>query len=224
MKNLSYAAAWLRLLFNNETWSNLAGGLEGTSSAGYLYVSLHSADPSTIPSQNTNEASYTGYSRQAVARTTDGWTVTNNVVSNAATISFGVCTANGQTITHVGIGTGTGETLTLYSFPLVSEWKDFQGVSGQTSFETNENNLVTGDIVQVIPTILSSLPTPLEKGVNYYIVSTTTGLIQLSTTLNGSPITITASGYGMLGKISPIVVDLNVEPVFASGKLTITEE
>ena len=39
----------------------------GSSVAGSLYVSLHTADPGVGGGQNTNEATYSGYARVAVA-------------------------------------------------------------------------------------------------------------------------------------------------------------
>ncbi len=69
-----------------------------------LYVSLHTADPGEAGSQTTSEATYTGYARATVARTSGGWTVTNNVAANTATVSFPECTGGTNTITHVGIG------------------------------------------------------------------------------------------------------------------------
>ncbi|WP_208858185.1 hypothetical protein [Ensifer sp. LC163] len=51
------------------------------------------------------EATYTSYARVAVARTTGGWTVTNNSVSPVANIDFPAATGGTNTITHFGVGT-----------------------------------------------------------------------------------------------------------------------
>ncbi len=108
---------WLKLLFNNTTWANVgdATGIVGSGTAGSLFVSLHTADPGEAGDQTTSEISYTGYARVAVARTSGGWTITNNSVSPAATISFGLMTAGtGGTVTHFGVGratSGAGELL-----------------------------------------------------------------------------------------------------------------
>lgn len=79
-----------------------------------LYISLHTGDPGEGGSQTTSEATYTGYARVAVARTTSGWTVTSGACTNDAEIAFGACTAGSNTITHVVIGkasSGTGQIL-----------------------------------------------------------------------------------------------------------------
>ena len=81
-----------------------------------LYVSLHTGDPGEAGDQTTNEATYTGYARVAVARDSGGWTVTGSQAANTAEITFPECTAGSDTITHVGIGTSsTGAGTLLYS-------------------------------------------------------------------------------------------------------------
>ena len=106
----------LLLVFNN-TGASLIGdatGLRGSTVAGSLYVSLHTADPGEAGSQTTNETSYTSYARVAVSRSAGGWTVTNNEVVPVTAISFPTCTGGTATITHFGIGTdssGAGKLL-----------------------------------------------------------------------------------------------------------------
>ncbi len=115
-KGNTYESDLLLLVFNN-TNIGLVGdatGLRGSTTAGSLYVSLHTADPGEAGTQTTNEVSYTGYARVAVARSGAGWTVTGNSVSPAAAITFGACTAGSATATHFGVGTdvsGTGKLL-----------------------------------------------------------------------------------------------------------------
>lgn len=67
----------LNLLFNNTNAANIgdATGLRGSSSAGSLYLSLHTADPGLTGDQTTSEATYTSYTRVGVVRTSSGWTI-----------------------------------------------------------------------------------------------------------------------------------------------------
>lgn len=118
---MSKSNAWenglLLLLFNNTNFANVgdATGLRGSSTAGALYVSLHTADPGEAGTQSTSEASYTGYARVSVPRSGANWTVTGNSVSPAATISFPACTGGTNTITHFAIGlASTGANALLY--------------------------------------------------------------------------------------------------------------
>jgi hypothetical protein len=99
----------LLLLFNNTNIANMgdATGVRGSTAAGSLYISLHTADPGEAGVQNTSETSYTGYARVAAARSSAGWTVSGTAptqVVNAATITFGTSTVGTPTITHFGVG------------------------------------------------------------------------------------------------------------------------
>lgn len=104
----------LKLIFNATAIANIADNA-ASSPLTNLYVSLHTADPGEAGNQTTNEISYTGYARVAVARTSGGWTVSGSSVSPVADITFGQMTAGtGGTATHAAIGTassGTGKIL-----------------------------------------------------------------------------------------------------------------
>ncbi len=104
----------LKLIFNATAIANIADNA-ASSPLTNLYVALHTADPGESGNQSTNEISYTGYARVAVARTTGGWTVTGSSVSPVADVTFGQMTAGaGGTATHASIGTassGTGKIL-----------------------------------------------------------------------------------------------------------------
>lgn len=116
-KTNSWENGLLLLLFNNTNFANVgdATGLRGSSTAGSLYLSLHTADPGEAGDQTTNETTYTSYARVAVARSGAGFTVTGNSVSPAATVTFPACTGGTATITHVGVGTASsGAGVLLY--------------------------------------------------------------------------------------------------------------
>lgn len=105
----------LGLIFNGDAIANLADNA-GTSPLTELYVSLHTADPGEAGDQTTNECAYTSYARVAVARTSGGWTITDNSVSPAANIDFPAAIGGTETATHVAIGTAsTGTGKILYS-------------------------------------------------------------------------------------------------------------
>lgn len=108
----------LELIFKNTNFANVgdATGLRGSTTAGNLYVSLHTADPGEAGDQTTSETAYTSYARVAVVRSGSGFTVTANSVSPAADVSFPACTGSTSTITHFGIGTASsGAGVLLYS-------------------------------------------------------------------------------------------------------------
>jgi hypothetical protein len=116
-KSNAHENAYLLLLFNNTNFANVGDvtGLRGSSTAGALFVSLHTADPGEAGTQATNEATYTSYARVSVPRNGSSWVVTGNTVNPAGTISFPTSTGGSNTITHFGVGlASTGGNLLLY--------------------------------------------------------------------------------------------------------------
>lgn len=94
----------VKLTFNATAIANFADNA-ASSPLTNLYVALHTADPGEAGSQTTSEATYGAYARVAVARTSGGWTVTNNAVENAAAVVFPEATSGTNTITHFSVGT-----------------------------------------------------------------------------------------------------------------------
>jgi len=80
-----------------------------TGSQTHLYLSLHTALPTT--SQSHNEANYSGYVRVAVPRSGTHWSRLDSSISPVSPIEFPACTGGVNTITHFSIGVqdmGTG--------------------------------------------------------------------------------------------------------------------
>lgn len=116
-KTTAFLEAVEDLIFNNANIANVgdATGLRGSSSAGVLYLSLHSSSPGLSGTQSTNEVSYTGYARQSVARSGGAWTRTGADTSPTANVQFPSCTGGSVTATYAGIGTdATGSGTLLY--------------------------------------------------------------------------------------------------------------
>lgn len=101
----SFETAVLTLYFNNTNHANVgdATGVRGSTTAGSFYIALYTADPGEAGTATTSEATYTNYARVAVARSSGGFTISGNSVSNAAVVSFPTCGASGNTITYFGI-------------------------------------------------------------------------------------------------------------------------
>lgn len=117
-KSDTFESDMLKLIFNGTAIANLADNASSGPLTN-LYLSLHSADPGETGVQNSNEVSYTGYARVAVARNSGGWTVSGTAPTQAAlaaNVDFGACTAGSVTATHFGVGVGSsGATKLLYS-------------------------------------------------------------------------------------------------------------
>lgn len=99
----------MSLVVQNTAWANLGNtaGVQPSSAAGSLFVSLHTATLTASSTQSTSEAAYTGYARVGVARSSGGWTKTGSsptVMENAAAVTFGACTAGSETETNFATG------------------------------------------------------------------------------------------------------------------------
>lgn len=78
-----------------------------------FWLALYTASPAEGGSAVTNEATYGGYARKQISRTT-GFTVSSNTVSNAGLEQFDACTSGSNVITHVAIVTsssGAGDVI-----------------------------------------------------------------------------------------------------------------
>lgn len=132
----------LKMIFNATPIANLADNA-AASPLTTLFVALHTADPGDTGVQNTSEATYTGYARVSVARTSGGWTVSGTAPSqaqNAAAITFGACTAGSNVITHASVGVASsGATKILYVAPLTASLSVSAGIT--PSFDTGTNRL-----------------------------------------------------------------------------------
>ncbi len=121
-KSNTFESDLLLLIFNNVAIADIGdvAGLRASTTAGSLWVSLHTADPGETGSAVTSETAYTGYLRVASARSAAAWTVSGTAptqVSPVANIDFVECSASpGGAITHFGIvNTASGAGKLLYS-------------------------------------------------------------------------------------------------------------
>lgn len=218
---------FLLLVFNNTNISLVgdATGLRGSTTAGSLYVSLHTAEPGEAGSQNTSETAYTNYARVAVARSGSGWTVSGNQVSNAAAVIFAQCGVTGATITHFGVGTdSSGAGKLLFKAPLSSV------VQGPFTAKTDDtitipgHSLAVDERVAFYPAFGSSLPTGITEGTIYWVKTVSGDDITISTTQGGGTLDITAVGDGVAIESSTLAVSSGITPSFAIGALVINED
>lgn len=141
-KTDSWENALLLLLFNNTGAANIgdATGLRGSTTAGSLYFSLHTADPGETGNQSTSEVAYGSYARVAINRASGagGFTVAANSVSpTTQPVNFPACTSGTATATHFGIGTAaSGTGVLLYKGALSASIAVSSGVTPQAQTVT----------------------------------------------------------------------------------------
>ena len=138
-KSDAFESDLLKLLFNATAIAFVADNA-ATTPLTNLFVSLHTADPGETGTQSTSEATYTGYARVSVVRTTGGWTVSGTsptTVNPVATISFPACTAGSNTITFFAVGAATsGASKIFYSGTVTPNMSVSAGVTPQLSTAT----------------------------------------------------------------------------------------
>lgn len=223
----AYETALLTLEFNNTNIATVgdATGLRGSSTAGSFYIALHTADPGEAGDATTSEATFTGYGRQAVARSAGGWTISGNSVSNAAAITFGQNTGSDQTVGFFSISAGTdgaGAEVNVRYGPLIASgatWLPFTAKADDT-ITIPANPFVVDDRIVMAAAYDGSLPTGITQGTIYWVKTVSTNDITISTTQGGSTLDITAVGSGVCIKAKPLAVRGGIDSVqFAIGTL-----
>jgi hypothetical protein len=98
----------LGLYYNATAIANIADNA-AASPISNIKVRLATASYTAASTGSANEATYTNYSAQDVARSTGGWAAPSaGATSNAAAIEFPQCGASGNTITSAATTKGAG--------------------------------------------------------------------------------------------------------------------
>jgi len=103
--------AVLNAIFRAVAWANMLDNA-ASSPATTFDISLHTATGADGDAHNANEATYTGYARVSIARSTGGWdAASGGATQNTAAITFAVCTAGSNTIQSFKIIRGASEVI-----------------------------------------------------------------------------------------------------------------
>lgn len=123
----AFAQKLAALLFNRASVANLADDTTNAPLAN-LFLSLHTSSPGAGGTALTNEVSYTGYARKAVARSAGQWSCAGGVASLVNDQSFPASGGGaGGTVTHWAVceaATGAAEIIAFgtlnSSIPIVT--------------------------------------------------------------------------------------------------------
>ena len=145
-KSDTFETQLLAHIFQNAAIADIGGtgfSLPASGTPGVLYVALHTSaltDASTMvtaPVAEVTVAQYNSYVRMAIARSSAGWAVSGNQVSNNAAITFpAMASGTGCTVTYFSVGyststaTGTAGTV-LYWGDLTSSLAISAGITPQ---------------------------------------------------------------------------------------------
>lgn len=229
-KSNALETGWLNLLFNNSVAASsilddVSDGIDASPTAGNLFVSLHTDDPGEAGDQTTSEATFTNYARVSVARTSGGWTVSGNNVSNTATVAFPQAGAGSpEDVKFFGVGTDTsGAGNLLYSGHLGETALAFVAEADNETLTVKNHSFVDNDEVFVYEIPGVALPTGLSRGL-YFVITPSGDDLTLESTLGGGAVNITADGAGNIAKVVKKTVDPNDTVSFAAGDLDIFED
>ena len=135
-KSNSFENDFQKHIFQNAAIADIgnAAGLPAAGAAGNLYVRLYTSAVAVDDSTIGTECAYTGYVAKGVAvpRTSGGWTVSANSVSNAAAIPFAACTGGSETIRYFAIwkdNTNTTDAYRLYWGQLTADLAVSSGIT-----------------------------------------------------------------------------------------------
>lgn len=227
MKSNSLENAWLAHYFTNTDIANVgdATGLRGSTTAGSLYWSAHTAYPGEAGNQSTSECAYTGYARIATVRSGAGWTVSTNQVTNAAQLQFGEKTgAADETIFFVGIGRSVSGAGTLdYILPLASLRQMFTAATSD-SITVPGMSLAVDDRICFFNLGEGVFPTGLTAGTVYWVKTVSGDIITVSTTQGGAAVDVTVAGAGMAYKMAGRLVNNGTNPTIAASGLLLNED
>lgn len=213
----------LNLYFNNTGAADIgdATGLRGSTTAGSVYISLHSADPGIAGSQTTSEISYTGYARVAVGRGS-AFTVSAGQASNNATITFGACTAGTATPMFFGIGSASSGAGTLdLSGPLGTNLGPFTATTADNITFGGLSGVAVDDRIVFFASPGSMLPTGMTEGTVYWVKTVSGDVVTIAATQGGTVIDLTTAGDGIGFKVSSLAISAGITPSYAASALSV---
>jgi hypothetical protein len=214
-KSDAFEAAILDLIFLNIGIPNIgdATGLRGSTVPGSLFLSLHTADPGEVGTQATNEVTYTGYSRVAVARGAGGWTRTGNLMSPTSNVDFGPCTANPSTYMYWAVGAqASGATMILYKGVIGANLGGFTALATDTLTIPGLSGVAVNDNIAFFAAPGDTLPAGITEGTVYFVRSVSGNDITLSLTSGGAVVDITGPGKGRAMRVTPKVMTIGDIP------------
>ncbi len=183
----------------NACLDSAVSGAPGTA----LWLGLH-----TAPGQAGAEVSggSPAYARKAITWQAAG-AVTQGAKDITAAVTFDV--PPGTTVRGIGLwSASTAGTIRAWSPAGASARRAFSVDAADVTADTitsAAHGLVNGNSVVVWPTIGAVLPTPLAEDTEYFVVGAATDTFQLSATLGGAAINLTAIGDGDVQKFTPEV-------------------
>jgi hypothetical protein len=99
---------FLKHYYQNANIPNIgdATGLRGSSTPGYLWIALYTE--AATDSSSGVECNYTGYQRAPLERSSAGFTIVGDTMSNASAVVFGQCVSGTNVVIGFTINRASG--------------------------------------------------------------------------------------------------------------------
>jgi|SRR5688500_324480 len=190
----------------------------------WTHVGAHTlTDPGTGATANAGEATggSPAYARQAVTR----GTAASGAQTNTNAIAIDVPAGTYGFLTYWTAGTGNSGTQYRGYAPMggANAIKGFASadVIANDKLWSAGHGMANGDRVMVFNVFAESLPTGLTEGVIYFVVGAATDSFQVSTTLGGSAVDITATGECFWQRVVPETFNSQGQITIAAGQLAL---
>lgn len=220
MKSTAHLVAIQKLIYQNIGAANIgdATGLLPAGTAGNFYLGLGSSWAGLAGNQTTGEASYSGYARVAVPRSTGGFAVSaGGIVTLVAAAQFATAGVGATgTLLFWTVGTASSGAGNLVragglgglAVPCTMTTAD---VVTSPDLIAQSTGLANGDRV-AFWSMGGTVPAGLTEGTAYYVVSLSGNTFSVSTTLGGGAVDITAAGGCFVQRLTPVTLAENVRP------------
>jgi hypothetical protein len=182
-----------------------------------VYVGLFTVAPGEAG--GGTEVSVGAYARQAVTFGAQS----GGLCSNSGDILFPVATADWGTILAMAIFDALTTGNMLYYGLLGGAELPFLGADTGDLITCPGHTFVNGDKVHVMDDTVNALPAGLTAGTLYYVIGVSGDTLQLSTTLAGSAVAITADGTGWIALDKRKTISTDDQFKFAATQLQIAE-
>lgn len=184
----------------------------GSPSSIIGFASLHSAYSTSGANELTGGSP--AYARQAVT-----WSAASGASKASASVAGAFNVPAGQTVAFVGLwsagsagtfaGMGPNDAGTPFAFTAT--------LASPGIFTAPGSSFANGNTVVVFPGAGATLPTGVTAGTVYYVVAASGVTFELSATLGGSGINLSAAGAGIVQAVTP-------ELFGAQGTFTLSSE
>lgn len=230
VKSNTYRDEALEHLLNNAAIPDVGdvAGLQPSAAVGNLYLAMHTAYPGRGGTQDTSEATYTGYAREAVPRDGTGFSAASGEITLTPEVLFGERTDDAlETLRFWSLGKeSTGVTDIVYLGHLGDDPTPFTSDLTTDQLELCEGHGLADDDEVVVYDVAgdSALPTGLVEGTVYFVINLSGNTAQLSATQGGAAINLTTSGCGLIGKVRKQEIKLGDRPRLSAGTVLHKED